>query len=70
MSFYCKIIYYSPEFDPEPQITYKAITAKSLSEAAAIIEEYFGPEIESVSFRLVDEPVINITEMDFLTCYD
>lgn len=70
MSFYCKIIYYIPEFDPEPQITYKAVTANSLSEAATIIEEYYGPELESASFRLVNEPLINITEMDFLNCYN
>ena len=36
-------------FDPEPQITYKAVTAKSLSEAAAIIEGFGGKTASSVS---------------------
>ena len=70
MSFYFKIRYYNPDFDPDVQLDYKAVTAKNFTEAVAVIEQYYGSELESFTVRAVDEPVIGITEIDFTTCYD
>lgn len=70
MSFYFKIKYHNPDFNPNVQFDYKAVTAKNFTEAAAVIEQYYGSELESFTVRAVDEPVIGITEVNFLTCYN